>query len=77
MQKEIPMDDFIAEMKVVLAQSVGSDYAHYLAHKDGFAFDVKRNVEETSAWSEEGYYNDDDIRLAIGRILMDYLGVSY
>lgn len=32
--------------------------------------DVIQNVMETSAWEDEGYYNDDDIRLAIGRELM-------
>lgn len=39
--------------------------------------DVIQNVLETSAWEEEGYYNEDDIRLAIGRELMARLGVDY
>lgn len=38
--------------------------------------DVIKNVMETSAWDDEGYYNDDDIRLAIGRELMARLGIE-
>lgn len=77
MHKEIPMSDFLPELKTILAMSIGKDYARYLSNKEGFAFDVKTDVEETSAWHDEGYYTDDDIRLAIGRVLLDYLGVDY
>lgn len=73
----IPYKDFASEMKAVLAMSVGRDYAHYLANHEPFVLDVKTNVEETSAWHDEGFYTDDDIRLAIGRVLMDYLCVDY
>lgn len=73
----IPYDDFIYEMKQILASSVGSDYARCLIKSDGFTENVKKNVEETSAWRDEGYYNDDDIRLAIGRVLLDRLGIEY
>ena len=38
--------------------------------------DVIKNVKETSAWEDEGYYNDDDIRLAIGRELTARLGIT-
>lgn len=75
--KNIPMNDFLGELKTILASSIGSDYAYYLANKDGFAYDVKTDVEQTSAWNDEGFYTDDDIRLAIGRVLLDYLGVNY
>lgn len=75
--KPIPMDIFTKELRQILSSSVGTDYAYYLAENEEFAFDVKHNVEETSAWIDEGYYNDDDIRLAIGRVLLDRLGVEY
>ena len=39
--------------------------------------DIIQNVLETSAWEEEGYYNEDDVRLAIGRELIARLGVDY
>ena len=34
MHKEIPMSDFIPELKTILAMSIGKDYAHYLSNKD-------------------------------------------
>lgn len=38
--------------------------------------DIMRNVLETSAWKENKTYNDDDIRLAIGRELSTRLGLD-
>ena len=38
--------------------------------------DVIDDVMTSSAWDDEGYYNDDDIRLAIGRTLMARLGIE-
>ena len=38
--------------------------------------DVINDVLEASAWEEEGYYNEDDIRLAIGRVLAHRLNVE-
>lgn len=37
---------------------------------------IMRNVLETSAWKENKTYNDDDIRLAIGRELSTRLGLD-
>lgn len=68
---------FTEELRSILSSSTGSDYAGYIAADNRFLSDVLGNVEETSAWQDEGCYNDDDIRLAIGRILMDRLGVRY
>lgn len=68
---------FREDLRPILSSAVGTDYSHYLLY-DGEFFDaVKQNVEETSAWSDEGYYTDDDIRLAIGRVIMDKFGVEY
>jgi hypothetical protein len=39
--------------------------------------DIIEDVLTSSAWDEDGYYNDDDIRLAIGRVLIDRLGIEY
>ena len=38
--------------------------------------DIVQNVLETSAWVDEGFYNDSDVRLAIGRELMARLGIE-
>lgn len=68
---------FRMEMRQILDAAVGSDYAYCLCQDEAFSSAVKKNVEETSAWAEEGYYNEDDIRLAIGRIVMDKFGIDF
>lgn len=70
------------EVSEIMRSAVSSEYARcILEQKDDvtgntFMEDVIKNVMETSAWEDEGYYNDDDIRLAIGRELMARLGIS-
>lgn len=72
MAKGIPVDDFKQEVRMILASAVGSDYASELVDDEGFLNDVKTDVEQASAWEEEGYYTDDDTRLAIGRVFLDW-----
>ena len=74
--KHIRQRDFLEELKPILAASIGSDYASYLASDDDFFSAVIQDVEETSAWQEDGYYTDDDIRLAIGRAIMWKFGIE-
>ena len=38
--------------------------------------DIINNVLETSAWEDHGYYDDDNIRQAIGIELLKRLGAS-
>lgn len=72
-----------AEIAQIMRSAVSSDYARYILEdkgKDGKSTimeDVIDDVLEISAWEDEGFYNDDDIRLAIGRVLMDRLGIYY
>ena len=67
----------------ILSDAVSDDYARYILEtEDGctentMMEDVIENVLAASAWEDEGYYNEDDIRLAIGRELMCRLGVDY
>ena len=75
--KHIRQRDFLEELKPILAASVDSDYAPYIASDDDFFSAVIQDVEETSAWQEDGYYTDDDIRLAIGRAIMWKFGIEY
>ena len=76
------------EISQVMRNAVGSDYARYILEErerdeeynyigNTFMEDVIEDVMCSSAWDDEGYYNDDDIRLAIGRVLMDRLGIEY
>ena len=69
--------EFSEELKAILAASVGGDYSHYIASDDDFFFAVIQNVEETSAWMDEGYYTYDDIQLAIGRVVMAKFNIEY
>lgn len=76
------------EIRMILMHSVSSDYVRYiLEHQERdeeyeligntFMEDVIEDVMYSSAWDDEGYYNEDDIRLAIGRVLIDRLGIDY
>lgn len=64
----------------IMVSAVSSDYANYILEhtkkRKTFMNDVIEDVMCTSAWEEEGYYNDDDIRLAIGRVLMERLKIE-
>ena len=36
--------------------------------------DIVLDIQETSAWNDEGIYTEDDIRLSIGRLILYRLG---
>lgn len=76
-QKHIDELDFRVEVSFVLSPVVGNDYAYYISNNDEFLEAVMFDVEETSAWNDEGYYTDDDIRLAIGRTTMRKFNIEY
>ena len=75
-------NELAREIEDVLCKSISDDYVHYiLEHKDGWTNisivdDIIADVLETSAYADEGYYNDDDIKLAIGRVLIQRLGID-
>lgn len=66
----------------IMRSAVSSEYTRYILEqeddvtKNTFMEDVIEDVMETSAWKNEGYYNDDDIRLAIGREFVARLGAE-
>ena len=69
----------------VLRQAVSDDYASTILNHD-FNMEeetdtimegIVHDVMETSAWEDEGYYNEDDVRLAIGRTLLIRLGIEH
>ena len=72
------------EFKVseIMRRAVSSEYTRYILEQEDdvtentFMEDVIKNVMETSAWEDEGYYSDDDIRLAIGREFVARLGAE-
>lgn len=72
------------EFKVseIMRSAVSSEYSRYILEQEDdvtgntFLEDVIKNVVETSAWEDEGYYNSSDIKLAIGRELLARLGIE-
>lgn len=68
------------EVTEIMRSATSDEYArHILEHEENgtsLMEDIIQNVLETSAWEDEGYYNEYDIRLAIGRELMTRLGID-
>lgn len=58
----------------ILAAAVGQEYAKYILD-DSSLNEVIDDIETSSAWLEDGYCNDDDIRLALGRVLLKRLRI--
>ena len=61
----------------VMEKAVSNDYAKHILNHNNFIEDVIMDIIETSAWEDDGYYNEDDVRLAIGRVLMNRFGIEY
>ena len=64
-------DDFVETVMRELLNGVSGDYAGKIA--DAIAEDVADDVVECADLNE---WNDCDVRLAIGRVLLKTLGVS-
>lgn len=73
-----PSEDFIrdiqADTQTLLSDAASDEYARPIM--EHIYRDVADDVLECSAYKEEGEYNIDDVKLAIGRILMDKLGIT-
>lgn len=69
------------DIAAILLTSVSADYADAILSQfdtvteKTFIDAVVEDVTVSSDYDEQGYYNDDDIRLAIGRELVARLGV--
>ena len=70
------------KIRMIIQSAVSSEYARYILEHENeetentFMDDVIEDVMCASAWDEEGHYNNDDIRLSIGRVLIDRLGID-
>lgn len=70
------------EVRRILQMSVGDDYSSDILNQydetseETFLEAVTSDVMTSSAWEEEKTFNEDDIRLAIGRELISRLGIS-
>ena len=85
MRKMNPKEKKHIELEIykIMNRAISSEYTRYILEQEDeltestFMEDVIEDVMETSAWEDEGYYNEDDIRLAIGRVFIDRLGIIY
>ena len=80
MSKE-ELRQIICEITAIMTIATSDEYARQiLEHEDENGTElinaIINNVLETSAWEDEGYYNEYDIRLAIGRELMARLDID-
>lgn len=62
------------DVKEILGRSISDDYLNRILEK--IIDEVVEDVEISSAY-EEGFYSEDDIKLSIGRILIDRLELEY
>lgn len=66
----------------IMNKAISSEYINKILNQYDYTSDetfidaVIIDVLETSAWEDEGYYNEDDIRLAVGRELVARLGAE-
>lgn len=65
---------FYAALGVTLSPAIGVDYTNELLKIDEFVKAVYADVIETSDATKSGWYNEDDIRLAVGRVILKQFG---
>lgn len=53
-----------------LLSFVGEDAANALENCEEFCSAVRDDILAASGYEELGYYNDDDLKLAIGRVIV-------
>ena len=79
--KRIPKEKIKREVESILRQSIASDYIDTILYsevgdEETTVFElIRKDVETSSAWKDEQWYNGDDIKLAIGRTLVRLLNL--
>lgn len=72
----------MALAKRMMLDAISDDYVNRILNhydetsEETFIDAVVRDVLETSAWKDEGYFNEDDVRLAIGREFIARLSIE-
>lgn len=69
------MEELRNDVRRIFAESVSTEYTKIILDK--IEDDIVSDVVDTSSYEEDGSYNDDDIRLAIGRVLINKMGIIY
>ena len=69
--------DLLSVLRYFFSSPVGDEYALRLSYNNEFFSAVKESVEKSIDASNRSRYTQSDIRLAIGRVLMDKFGIEY
>lgn len=69
------MEKLRADIRKILTLSISANYIKNIL--DAIEEDIIRDVIVCSSYEEDGLYNENDIHLAIGRVLMDKMGIVY
>lgn len=67
-------DDVFYFLERNLKLAISEDYVHNICLE--ILDEVVADVTETSAFSKNGTWNDNDIKLAVGRVLVKRLGIE-
>lgn len=68
------VEDVMQNTHDLLAVAISDDYLGDIIRE--LSADIIADVETSSAFLDEGYWNNDDIKLAIGRTLVTRLGIE-
>ena len=71
------MEQVRAQIRDFLGLAIGDEYAEHISNNNEFLYAVCEDIELTSGWETENIFGDADVRLALGRVLCDYIGIDY
>lgn len=63
----------ISEIILRVIRRVTDDYAREIAEDETFIDLIREDVETSSDWQEDGFWNEYDVVLAIGRTIIKLL----
>lgn len=66
----INLEYLAPRVRDLLSYCVTEDYAREIVDTNGFVERVRDDIEQTSAWKDEGFYSASDVRMAVGRVLL-------
>ena len=77
-KRETLSSEILEIMKAAVSDEYARKILEYKTEETDLSLREKivENVMETSSYLDDGYYNEDDVRLSIGRELMEILGIE-
>lgn len=68
--------EYADEIYHLLRCSIESYYATILANNEDFYNAVMQDIAETSDFSVTGWFSNGDLKLAIGRVILNKFGIK-